>query len=174
MTRITSGELARTLQSPHDTETSCLCHKEVDMRSRINRRSWKLAWSAAIAVLTIGIAGLAAAQIQKLGGPFYVSVLPAQAPTWTYTVSTDSQNELASVEILSDSNLSDCTITAERLGMAHTSKMTDKGHDVVLDVSGKRLTASLRCSDHESGEVFLRVTDTGGISRTIGPIAGPK
>ena len=141
------------------------------MKNRVNRRSRKF---AAIAALTIGIAGLAAAQIHKLGGPFFVSVLPAQAPTWTYTVTSDSQNDLASVEILSDSNLSDCTITAERIGMALSSKKTDKGHDVVLDAGGKHLTASLRCPDHETGDVFLRVTDTGGITRTIGPVPGPK
>jgi hypothetical protein len=145
------------------------------MKNRINRRSRRFSWIVAVAALTIGVTGLAGAQLHKLGGPFFVSVLPAHPPTWTYTVSSDGQNELTSVVILSDSNLSDCTITAERLGMALSSTKTDKGHDVMLDASGtKHLTASLRCSDHEAGEVFLRVTDAGGITRTIGPIAGPK
>lgn len=144
------------------------------MKKRISKRSLKFGWAAVMAAMTIGVAGLAAAQIHKLGGPFFVSVLPAQAPTWTYTVTSDSQNELASVEILSDSNLSDCTITAERLGRTLSSTKTDKGHDVILDAGGKRLTASLSCSEHETGEIFLRVTDTGGISRTIGPVPGPK
>ncbi len=144
------------------------------MRNRISRRSRKSTLGIAIAVVSIGMAGLAIAQMHKLGGPFFVSILPSQAPTWTYMVSSDSQNNLASVEILSDANLSDCTITAERFGKTIRSTKTDKGHDVILEAGGKRLTAELSCPDHESGEVYLRVTDTGGISRTIGPVPGPK
>ena len=115
------------------------------------------------------------AQIHKQGGPFFISVLPAHPPTWTYTVTTDTHNELTSVEILSNSSLSDCSITAERTGMTIRSTPTDKGHHVVLTGSGERsVTASLTCSDHAKGEVFLRITDAGGITRTVGPIAGPK
>ena len=144
------------------------------MRTRIDRRG-KYGIAGAVAALSLMVAGLVGAQIQKLGGPFIVSVLPAQPPTWTYTVTSDNQNELTSVEIHSKTSLSDCTITADRLGMTISSRQTDKGHDVVLDAFGtKRLTTTLSCPDHEQGEVFLKVTDAGGITRTLGPIAGPK
>lgn len=125
--------------------------------------------------VALGAVGFVSAQIHKQGGPFFVSILPANPPTWTYTVTSDNQNELTSVEILSTSNLSDCVIDAERTGMTIRATQTDKGHNVILTGSGDRsVTASLTCSDHEKGEVFLRITGAGGITRTVGPVAGPK
>ena len=168
--------LARALQSPRTRDkVSRISHKEVDVKTRINRRSLKVGIAGAVATISLTVVGLAGAQIQKLGGPFTVSVSPAQPPTWTYTVTSDNQNELTSVEIQSETNLSDCTITADRLGMTISSRKTDIGHDVVLATYGtRRLTASLSCPNHEQGVVFLKVTDAGGITRKIGPIAGPK
>ena len=132
-------------------------------------------WFAAHAILAaVALTGYSDAQVHTQEGPFFVSILPANPPTWTYTVHSSGQNELVSVEILSDSNLSDCTINAARTGEALSSRRTETGHNVVLNALNTRtLTASLSCSDHELGEVFLRVTDAGGISRTIGPVAGP-
>ena len=140
-----------------------------------NRSLKKMSIASALAAIVLVTGSLAVAQIHKLGGPFFVSVLPAQPPTWNYTVTSDSQNEVTSVVIHSASNLSDCTITAERLGFVVSARQADTGHEVVLETRGSReFNASIHCPDHEQGEVYLKVTDAGGITRTIGPIAGPK
>lgn len=142
------------------------------MRIRNLARRWQIGAAAALVFAT---AGVSLAATQKAGGPFTVRVLPASPPTWSYTVVSQGQNEIASVEIHAESTLSDCTITADRLGFTVAAHETEAGHDVVLAAANtKRLTASLNCPGREQGEVYLKVTDAGGISRMIGPIEGPK
>ena len=136
--------------------------------------SWRnFAW---VTVMVLGLAGCSgsALHLNATEGPYTVEVLPAQPPTWTYVVQSSGLNGIASVEIISSADLSKCKFPQEELGLSHSAKRTDRGAQIVLNSHGQgQITASLTCPHLKKGQVYVRITDMGGIVRTVGPLAGP-
>ena len=130
-------------------------------------------WAAFLLLGLVGCSG-SALHLNATEGPYTVEVLPAQSPTWTYIVQSSGFNGIASVEIISSADLSSCEFPQEELGLSHSSKRTDRGARIVLNSHGQgQITASLTCPHLKEGEVYVRITDMGGIVRTVGPLAGP-
>ncbi len=145
----------------------------VTLVERVSRRTRSAVWAAFLLVGLVGCSG-SALHLNAAKGPFTVTVLPAQPPTWTYTVQASGLNEIASVEIISSADLSSCKFPQEELGLSHSAKRTDRGAQIVLNSHGQgRITASLTCPHLKKGQVYVRITDMGGIVRTVGPLPGP-
>ena len=146
---------------------------KVTLVERVSRRARSNVWAAFLLLGLVGCSG-AGLYLNATEGPYTVEVLPAQPPTWTYTVQSSGFNGIASVEIISSADLSLCKFPHEELGLSLSSKRTDRGAKIVLNTHGQgRVTASLTCPHLKKGQVYVRITDMGGIVRTLGPLAGP-
>jgi len=118
-------------------------------------------------------------------------VYSAAGPTWTYTVASATGAPISNIELVTQANLKDCTMTppvtpgASRDSRGQTWKVlkTPAGTPVGFsDSSGAAsITFSVTCNK-ANGPVYLFVTDTANTAttvtnnagqNTIGPLAGP-
>jgi hypothetical protein len=115
-----------------------------------------------------------------------VTVLPARAPVWTYTITTRNVENLLEVEFVSDSDLSDVSVVSipavyelEKTYDGNSIKVALKGH--LFEGRGfnqgqfRSMKLMLKSKDKslKNGDIQVRVTDFRGNVTTIDTIAGP-
>lgn len=142
---------------------------------------FKRKWMLTLGILaTFGIwMGCASSPkyLTSFNGPFTVEVLPTGPPNWSYDITASSQTGITSVEMISSADLSDADIEVEPLyrNQILTEVKTVDGLEIVLDRDSTHdLSFSLVSNDFENGLVYFKVTGEGGITRTVGPVAGPQ
>lgn len=115
--------------------------------------------------------------LTSFNGPFTVKVLPTGPPTWSYDITASNQTGITSVEIISSANLEAAQIEVEPTYRNHiqTQVTTAQGVQLVLDRTSKHdLSFSITGKDFKNGLISFRITGEGGISRVVGPVAGPQ
>ena len=110
-----------------------------------------------------------------------VTVLPAGPPSWVYTVQSSHVENLTVIEFVSPAlkGVEVLALPEEiRISMEHTSE----GIRVSLEgtIFGDRLSQFRRLrliltsdTPKQNGDIKIRITDFGGKTTMVGPIAGP-
>lgn len=115
-----------------------------------------------------------------------VTVLPAKAPAWTYTITTRNVENLMEIEFVSESDLSDVLVISipavyelEKTYDGNRIKVALKGHLFhgrgfsQNQFRGMRLMLKSQNKEMKSGDIQILVKDFRGNITTLKDIAGP-
>lgn len=115
--------------------------------------------------------------LQAFNGPFTVEVLPTGPPTWSYDITASNQTGIQAVEIVSSASLEEAEVEVEPFypDPIVSEVRTDDGLEIVLNrPSDRHISFSVVGNDFENGLVYVKITGEGGLTRTVGPVAGPQ
>jgi hypothetical protein len=147
-----------------------------DRGARVRKQLAALAIGLLLAAATLLASGCASSKALLLArnGPYEATVLPVGPPTWTYIVRTDAMDGMVSVELITAADLSDCRVVTNPADLKARQQKTDQGLLVELNAQELRgLEFSVVGSGHKNGMVYLKVKNSAGITKMLGPLSGP-
>ena len=115
-----------------------------------------------------------------------VTVLPAKAPVWTYTITTRNVENLLEIEFVSESDLSDVLVVS--IPAVYELEKTYDGNSIKVALKGHlfhgrgfsqsqfrtmRLMLKSQNKKMKSGDIQILVKDFRGNITTLNKIAGP-
>jgi len=104
-------------------------------------------------------------------GTFTATASTVGPPKWTYSVTTSGSTNIGSIEFITSIDQSNCTFSPPTGWTA----VTGSGSTVISDPNAAGAVTvgfDVEC-DFTNGPVYLKVTDLGGTTKTLGTIAGP-
>ena len=104
-------------------------------------------------------------------GTFTVTATLTGPPKWSYSVTTSGNNNVVNIELKTSVFQADCTFTNPS-GWTAVTSANSLAINNPAKVGTKTVEFSVSCPIR-NGPVFIKITDQGGATATLGPIDGP-